>query len=420
MNAIARATVALVCSVASAAPLTGQAGTATDVRLESVDHGRYFLLDALDGEQAPESGHGLLVVLPGGDGDDSFLPFVQQTVLAAAPSGFVGAMVTAIRWTEDQQIVWPTARTPALDMLVSTEDYVSAVVEDVSRRRRIDPNRILLLAWSSSGPAAYEIASREQQPFQGFYIAMSVFWRDDNGLRHVAGRRFALDQSSADEVTPFRFAARAYASLTAQGANVWLRRYQGGHGWHDSPALRLREGFEWLLVDTDAPTVPADVAATRQPLQNGSFELGTAGWHVIDHSGALHAEIVEGNAPDGRRALRLVKSRHESPDVVRQEVALPDAARIRVSARVRTNGAEDSSLRFRLYDADGRPTNEDERIVRLSGDRGWREVTGIFDVGDADAYGVFEIVIGTNGELWVDDVRIATVQPSGSLLDPVR
>lgn len=251
MARLHRALPGLVAGLVLVSPSPNAQERSKAIELPRHEGGRYFLIDARG--EAPEQGHGLLVVLPGGAGTADFLPFVENGVLGAAPEEFVGAMVTSVRWSEDQEIVWPTQRNRVRGMRFSTEDYVAAVVDDVARRTNIDRERVLLLAWSSSGPDAYEIALARRTSFAGFYVAMSVFNPQRSALARARGRRFVLDQSPEDQVTPFRFAAEGHEVLTGRGAQVWLRTYAGGHGWHDAPIPRIRDGLRWLASDEPAP-----------------------------------------------------------------------------------------------------------------------------------------------------------------------
>ena len=70
---------------------------------------RYFLIGAGGDQKAPEGGWGLVVVLPGGDGSAGFQPFVKRIWANALPDGYLVAQPVAAEWTENQQIVWPTA-----------------------------------------------------------------------------------------------------------------------------------------------------------------------------------------------------------------------------------------------------------------------------------------------------------------------
>src|SRR5206468_1678202 len=141
------------------------AADATERTLAALPRSRYLLLPPLPAG-AEDAACGLLVVLPGGTGSADFLPFVRDGVHAQLPA-FCCAMVVAPKWTADQQIVWPTARSKVAGMRYTTEEYVRAVVADVRRAHTIDDRRVLLLAWSSSGPAAYATLLGENSPFRG-------------------------------------------------------------------------------------------------------------------------------------------------------------------------------------------------------------------------------------------------------------
>ena len=393
-----------------AAPSLGAQDRSEAIELPRHEGGRYFLIDARG--DALKEGHGLLVVLPGGAGTADFLPFVENGMLGVAPEDFVGAMVTSVRWTEDQEIVWPTQRSRIRGMKYSTEDYVAAVVDDVARRTKIDRERVFLLAWSSSGPAAYEIALARRSTFAGFYVAMSVFKPQGSALARVKGRRFVLDQSPEDQITPFRFAAEAHEALAGRGAEVWLRTYAGGHGWHDAPIPRIRDGLRWLASDEPAPefTAPEAPADGDNLLRNGGFEDGTRGWLVIDNSNSMRAEVDRGLKQEGAQALYLHKTGAMPLDLVRQNVDLTGYERIQASAQVRCAGAKNTFVKFFVYDADDNVLNKDVDLVQLRGDLDWERVSRSYDLPDGAKYGVFMVVMVLAGEVWIDDVRVVGVE----------
>ena len=96
----------------------------------------YFLI-APAAKEAPSRGHGLLVILPGGDGGEAFHPFVKRIRKHAVPEGLVVAQPIAFKWSEGQQVVWPTEKTKVPKQRFSTEEFVDAVIKDVIGERFI-------------------------------------------------------------------------------------------------------------------------------------------------------------------------------------------------------------------------------------------------------------------------------------------
>src|SRR5439155_15621237 len=131
---------------------------AQDLRADKDENKRYFLVGPHPGVTAPKEGYGLLLVLPGGDGSAEFHPFVKRIYKNSVPKGYLLAQPVAVKWTEKQEIVWPTDKTRVEGMEFSTEEFVDAVIKDAGGRHRLDPQRVFTLTWSSSGPAAYAIS----------------------------------------------------------------------------------------------------------------------------------------------------------------------------------------------------------------------------------------------------------------------
>jgi len=71
---------------------------------------RYFLIGPRSEVKAPEAGHGLIVILPGGSGGADFHPFVKRIYKHAIPATYLVAQPVAVKWTEKQEIVWPTGK----------------------------------------------------------------------------------------------------------------------------------------------------------------------------------------------------------------------------------------------------------------------------------------------------------------------
>ena len=209
-------------------------------------HKRYFLIEPPKGAKPPKEGYGLLVVLPGGDGNADFHPFIKRIYKNAVPEGYVLAQPVAIKWTEGQEIVWPTARNRVEDMKYSTEEFIDAVIRDVACKYKLDPKRVFALTWSSSGPAGYA-ASLANTRIAGSFVAMSVFRPDFlPPLGKAKGHAHFLYHSPDDRVCPIRMAEQAAKELKKCGATVKLATYDGGHGWRGALYDHIREGVEWL------------------------------------------------------------------------------------------------------------------------------------------------------------------------------
>jgi predicted esterase len=217
-----------------------------DLRAGKDENKRYFLIGPARGARAPKKGYGLLIVLPGGPGSADFHPFVKRIYKHAVPPGYVLAQPVAVKWTEKQKVVWPTARDRVAGMRFSTEKFVDAVIEDVARKHKLDPERVFTLTWSSSGPAAYAV-SLTSKKVTGSFIAMSVFYPALlPPLAKAKGQAYFLYHSPDDDVCRFGLAEQAARELKKSGARVKLKTYEGGHGWRGPLYKNIREGVEWL------------------------------------------------------------------------------------------------------------------------------------------------------------------------------
>lgn len=228
---------------------------AQDLRAGGDVKKRYFLIGARDAKP-PAAGHGLLIVLPGGDGSAEFQPFVRRLVKNALNDRWLVAEAVAPKWDENQfnRIVWPTSTSKYPAARFTTEDFIQAIVADVRAKKKIDPRRVVLFGWSSGGPACYAAALRKDSVVTGAFIAMSVFVpRQLPPVANAKGRAFYLLQSPQDQVTPLRHADAAEKALRAAGAKVRLERYDGGHGWRGSVWAMIGEGMTWLEQQTETP-----------------------------------------------------------------------------------------------------------------------------------------------------------------------
>jgi predicted esterase len=227
-----------------------------DLRAGKDENKRYFLIEPPKDVKAPKKGYGLLVVLPGGDGGADFHPFVKRIFKNAVPEGFVVAQPVAVKWTDKQEVVWPTDKNRVEGMKFSTEEFIDAVVKDAAGKYDLDPERTYTLTWSSSGPAAYA-ASLTSKKITGSFVAMSVFKPDLlPPLEKAKGRAYFLYHSPDDRVCPFRMAEQAAKELKKSGAAVKLATYEGGHGWRGNLYDNIREGVEWLDKNHATPAQP--------------------------------------------------------------------------------------------------------------------------------------------------------------------
>lgn len=345
---------------------------------------------------------GLLVVLPGGDGSDQFLPFVAGALADCAPSTFCCVMLTAPKWGVAQKVVWPTASLAEAGMKYTTEEYVRAVVAEVQKTHEIDPAKTVLLGWSSSGPALYELLASGKPTAERAYIAMSVCKaKDSSVLAATKGMRIVLDQSRDDKVTPFVHAEKGRELLVASGATVRLIAHKGDHGWTDAPLPRLAEGLRWLLSNEPAPKVElVAVKSGKNLLQNGDFEDGINRWVVRDNS---HRLGVRGDTErhDGKTSMRVTKSGAVPVDFVKQEFAVPGAGRLTVRAWIKTKGVVNAFVKVFLCDAAGKPISTEVDMQHLAGDLAWTMIEQTWDCTGA-VKGELQIMMVGAGEVWID------------------
>jgi RNA polymerase sigma factor (sigma-70 family) len=241
-----------------------------DLRAGKDENKRYFLIGPAKGARRPKAGYGLIVVLPGGPGSADFHPFVKRIYKYAIPPGYLVAQPVAVKWTNDQAIVWPTRKNPAANMKFSTEEFVAAVIREVAARHKVNPKRAFTLSWSSSGPAAYAISLTDRR-VTGSFIAMSVFNpRLLPPLDKAKGRAYYLYHSPQDRVCPYRMAQQAAKDLQANHARVKLVTYEGGHGWRAGLYQHIRRGVEWLEENGAPPAKKED--------QKGKEREGFTAW----------------------------------------------------------------------------------------------------------------------------------------------
>lgn len=219
-----------------------------DLRVAGNEHQRYFLIGPKETGTSPMGGYRLLLVLPGGDGGADFHAFVKRIFKNALPDNYVVAQPVSVEWTPGQfkKLVWPTAKSECSGMEFTTEQFAKAVIEDVKKKYKINPDYVFLLGWSSGGTACYSIALQEQTQTTGAFIAMSVFKPANYpSLKNAEGRAFYILHSPEDFI-PIKMAETAEKRLSEKGAAAELARYSGGHGWRGDVYGNIRKGIEWL------------------------------------------------------------------------------------------------------------------------------------------------------------------------------
>lgn len=210
---------------------------------------RYLLHGPDPGAKEPASGWRLLVVMPGGDGSADFAPFVGRIRQHALGKDWLLAQLVAPKWDEKQakNTVWPTEKNTYSGVKVTTEKFLDAVLDDLGKRKKLDPKFVVTLSWSSSGPAAYAIALQPKTRVTASFVAMSVFYRENlPPLKNASGRRFYILHSPQDEVCALKLAEQARDELTKNGAEVEYATYEGGHGWHGDVFAEIKTGVDWL------------------------------------------------------------------------------------------------------------------------------------------------------------------------------
>jgi predicted esterase len=255
----------LVLVVLAANPIRSSTSIAADdpkpedIRIANDAKKRYFLHAPPKESKEASSGWRVLVVMPGGDGSAEFAPFVGSIRAKALGEGWLVAQIVAPVWDEEQgqTNVWPTEKNPYKSMKLPTEKLFDAVLEDLGKRKHVDPKSIFTLSWSSSGTAAYALSLQPKTKIAGSFVAMSVFHPDVlPSLKSASGRNYYLYHSQQDTTVPIRMAETARDELVKNGAVVELTEYAGGHGWHGDVFEDIRRGVAWLQEKTVKPAKP--------------------------------------------------------------------------------------------------------------------------------------------------------------------
>ena len=217
-------------------------------RVDDDERKSYFVIRPVgEREKAPAKGFGLLIILPGGDGSAGFHAFVKRIRKNAVPDDIVVAQPIAVKWTPDQQVVWPTEKLMVEKQKFSTEEFVEDVIKDVKGIYAIDPERVFCMGWSSSGPAVYALALRDNPMVKGSYVAMSVYKpKHLPPIKNSKGRSIYIEHSPDDRICTYWMAQMGYGELKGAGARTTLVSYKGGHGWRGNVYGRIRKALDWL------------------------------------------------------------------------------------------------------------------------------------------------------------------------------
>ena len=92
----------------------------------------------------------------------------------------------------------------------------------------------------------YYAALREDTPFRGALVAMSVYKPQDLPRRKDADGKAFYILHSPDDFIAMRFPKLAERQLRARGAATTLVTYEGGHGWRGDVHGMIAEGVAWL------------------------------------------------------------------------------------------------------------------------------------------------------------------------------
>lgn len=405
-----KAPLTLLAGLAATLPAQGTESRATEHTLPSHDRSPYFVVPPRDAAAGKRREAGLVVVLPGGPGTRDFLPWAENGILGAAPDDCVGVMLTAVSWGRGQRAIWPVEKADAPGMEYTTSDQVRAVVAAVEESWRVDPDRRVVVAWSSSGPAVYRLMAEKDSPFDRAYVAMSVWPADLTKPRAARKRRFFLDQSPEDQRTTFRHVRRAFSRLDEAGAVVRLSTYEGGHGWQDAPIPRIRDGLRWLLGDEPAPAPewpPPPIASSRgrvvNLISNPGFERGLAVWDRRGNSGRCEFGVSATDKTEGEQALHVQKRGGAPLDLLTQEVELPKGRTVTVSLRLKSRAARNARIKVWLYDEDDEPVHRTVDLVAIPTDSDWHAVEKSWPQKRA-TYAVVQVMMVLPGEVWLDDV----------------
>lgn len=252
----------LLCALATAQEREAPADKPPPPRSLENDPQQQFYLHPARGKPA-KTGHGLLVVLPGGDGSADFHGFVKNIAAHAVPADYVVVQLIAPAHKRSAELVWPKRKDDVAEVKLATEDAVSAVIALAGKEHKIDPRRVFVLAWSSGGPPTYALSVDPASPVRGALVAMSVFHKNEvKPIDGAKGRAFYVLHSPQDFIA-LDHAKTAVKELERGGAKTKLVTYEGGHGWHGDVFGNIAAGVKWLEDNASEGKKPAKGAAKK-------------------------------------------------------------------------------------------------------------------------------------------------------------
>jgi len=208
---------------------------------------RMFLTGPKAGDVEPPLGWGVVLVLPGGDGSDKFRKWVRDHYEDWVDAGWVWAQLVAPKWSQDQDIVWPTENSKVAQMKFTTEEFVATAVEETAKQMKVDRRRIVAVSWSSSGPACWRMLTEKGSPVAAHLIAMSVYKPAElEPLANGKGRPLFLLHSPTDDTCPIAMAEKGRNAARKAGLDVEWATYEGGHGWGGESEDEARRALHWL------------------------------------------------------------------------------------------------------------------------------------------------------------------------------
>lgn len=393
----------------------------------------YFLIGANEQAKVPKDGFGLVIVLPGGDGGPNFNPFVKRIYKNALSKKYLVAHLVAVKWTPNQQIVWPTRKTKAEKQKFSTEEFIEAVVKDVEKKYKLNKRRIFTLSWSSGGPAAYATSLQKEKSVTGSYIAMSVFKPDSLGsLEEATGHAYFIDHSPDDKVCPFWMAKQAHKTLSEHGAKVKLVTYKGGHGWRGDVYGRIRKGIRWLELNATTPAQAKRAPRTKpKPPQISksfpivdSFETGRvspAGWRRGRRVQGVEYIWDKKTAFTGKASLCLKKTAKRFFPIAqwsRRFTHDGTSRKLQISAQVKAKEASKAVIDVQFLKAGSKQSSHQWAVyigAENSGDppanHDWKQYNGTVSIPDSTKSIVIALQIYGPGTVWFDELKADYVKP---------
>lgn len=202
----------------------------------------------VSGKVTPEKTQDLLIVMPGGDGSMDFHTFVKRIYKHVLSENWVIAQPIAHAWDNDpNRVVWPSVGSPYPAAQFTTEEFLDGMVDEIVAKQKVKVGKVVLLAWSSSGPAAYSYLAHGKHPVEGAFIAMSVFRPEFFGdAKTLHAKRVFLLHSPQDFI-PIKIAEAGKSALESLGVSAQLLTYEGGHGWQGPVWENMRKGLAYLM-----------------------------------------------------------------------------------------------------------------------------------------------------------------------------